>query len=35
MENARRDKVFGKRLPNTRVNTHELADKVSNIYWPF
>jgi uncharacterized membrane protein YeaQ/YmgE (transglycosylase-associated protein family) len=30
-ENARRNRVYGKRLPNTRVDTSELADRVSTI----
>jgi hypothetical protein len=30
-ENARRDRVYGKHLPNTRVDTSDLADKVSTI----
>jgi hypothetical protein len=27
-ENARRDRVYGKHVPNSRVDTSELADKV-------
>ena len=30
-ENARRDRVYGKHIPNTRVDTSELADRVSAI----
>jgi hypothetical protein len=30
-ENARRDRVYGKHVPNTRVDTSELADRVSAI----
>ncbi|KAH9994691.1 MFS general substrate transporter [Russula vinacea] len=30
-ENARRNRVYGKSLPNTRVDTSELADRVSTI----
>jgi hypothetical protein len=31
-ENARRNRVYGKRVPNTRVDTSELADRVSTHY---
>jgi hypothetical protein len=27
-ENARRNRVYGKRIPNTRVDTSQLADRV-------
>lgn len=27
-ENARRDRMYGKHIPNTRVDTSELADRV-------
>lgn len=30
-ENARRDRVYGKHTPNTRVDTSVLADRVSAI----
>lgn len=30
-ENARRNRVYGKPVPNTRVDTSELADRVSTI----
>jgi hypothetical protein len=30
-ENARRDRVYGKHVPNTRVDTSDLADRVSTI----
>ena len=30
-ENARRDRMYGKHVPNTRVDTSELADRVSAI----
>ncbi|KAI0251087.1 MFS general substrate transporter [Lactifluus subvellereus] len=30
-ENARRDRVYGKHIPDTRVDTSELADRVSTI----
>jgi hypothetical protein len=34
-ENARRDRVYGKHIPNTRVDTSELADRVSPLspFW--
>jgi len=28
MENAKRDRIYGNPKANTRVNTHDLADKV-------
>ncbi|KAH9965175.1 major facilitator superfamily domain-containing protein [Russula dissimulans] len=31
-ENARRDRVFGKHIPNTRVDTSELADRRSHVH---
>ncbi|GLB42135.1 putative major facilitator superfamily protein [Lyophyllum shimeji] len=35
MENARRDKLYGRPDPNARVDTHELADKAPNFrYMP-
>ena len=33
-ENARRNRVYGKPIPNTRVDTSELADRVSTITFP-
>jgi hypothetical protein len=30
-ENAHRDRVYGKHVPNTRVDTSDLADKASTI----
>jgi hypothetical protein len=34
-ENARRNRVYGKHIPNTRVDTSELADRVSPLspFW--
>jgi hypothetical protein len=31
-ENARRSRVYGKRIPNTRVDTSELADRVGHYH---
>lgn len=31
-ENARRNRVYGKRIPNSRVDTSELADKVGHYH---
>ena len=31
-ENARRNRVYGKRIPNTRVDTSQLADRVSHYH---
>ena len=31
-ENARRNRVYGKRIPNTRVDTSELADRVGHYH---
>jgi hypothetical protein len=31
-ENARRNRVYGKHIPNTRVDTSELADRVSHYH---
>jgi len=30
-ENARRDRMYGEHVPNTRVDTSELADRVRAI----
>ena len=31
-ENARRNRVYGKHIPNTRVDTSELADRVGHYH---
>jgi hypothetical protein len=31
-ENARRNRVYGKRITNTRVDTSELADRVGHYH---
>jgi hypothetical protein len=33
-ENARRDRVYGKPIPGTRVDTSELADRVGIVAFP-